>query len=100
MDICEKWGLDVIAQIDLERRIHRNQDTKALGRMAFVVVKTFLNRLEKLGMIEMKQDLYDRMIQYQLVKNDITPDVLKMTGIERPPMASIPEYRAKFPTIR
>ena len=100
LDICEKWGLDVIAQIDLERRIHRNQDTKALGRMAFVVVKTFLNRLEKLGMIEMKQELYDRMIQYQLVKNDITPDVMKMTGIERPPMASIPEYRAKFPTIR
>ncbi|MBC2733946.1 MAG: glucosyl-3-phosphoglycerate synthase [Desulfobacteraceae bacterium] len=97
LDICEKWGLDVIAQIDLERRIHRNQDTKALGRMAFVVVKTFLNRLEKLGMIEMKQELYDRMIQYQLVKNDITPDVMKMTGIERPPMASIPEYRTKFP---
>ena len=45
LDICEKWGLDVIAQVDLERRIHRNQDTKALGRMSFVVIKTFLKRL-------------------------------------------------------
>jgi glucosyl-3-phosphoglycerate synthase len=96
LDICEKWGLDVIAQVDLERRVHRNQDTKALGRMSFVVIKTFLKRLENLGLIEMKKDIYDQMIQYQLIKNDITPDVVKMVGIERPPMASIPEYREKF----
>jgi glucosyl-3-phosphoglycerate synthase len=96
LDICEKWGLDVVAQVDLERRVHRNQDTKALGRMSFVVIKTFLKRLEKLGLIELKRDIYDEIIQYQLVKNDITPDVLKMVGIERPPMVSIPEYQAKF----
>jgi glucosyl-3-phosphoglycerate synthase len=96
LDICEKWGLDVIAQVDLERRVHRNQDTKALGRMSFVVIKTFLKRLENLGLIELKKNLYDEIIQYQLIKNDITPDVLKMVGIERPPMDSIPEYREKF----
>ena len=96
LDICEKWGLDVIAQVDLERRIHRNQDTKALGRMSFVVLKTFLKRLENLGLIELKKDIYDQMIQYQLVKNDITPDVMKMAGIERPPIVSIPEYQEKF----
>jgi len=96
LDICEKWGLDVIAQVDLERRIHRNQDTEALGRMSFVVLKTFLKRLENLGLIELKKDIYDQMIQYQLVKNDITPDVMKMAGIERPPIVSIPEYQEKF----
>jgi len=96
LDICEKWGLDVMAQVDLERRVHRNQDTKALGRMSFVVIKTFLKRLENLGMIELKKDLYNQMIQYQLVKNDITPDAVKMAGIERPPMVSIPEYQDKF----
>jgi glucosyl-3-phosphoglycerate synthase len=96
LDICEKWGLDVIAQVDLERRVHRNQDTRALGRMSFVVIKTFLKRLENLGLIELKKDIYDEMIQYQLVKNDISPEVLKMVGIERPPMISIPEYGEKF----
>ena len=44
LDIYEKWGLDVIAQVDLDRRIHRNQDTKALGRMSFAILKTFINR--------------------------------------------------------
>jgi glucosyl-3-phosphoglycerate synthase len=96
LDICEKWGLDVIAQVDLERRVHRNQDTRALGRMSFVVIKTFLKRLENLGLVELKKDIYDEMIQYQLVKNDISPEVLKMVGIERPPMISIPEYLEKF----
>ena len=42
LDIFEKWGLEVIAQVDLDRRIHRNQDTKALGRMAFAILKTFI----------------------------------------------------------
>mgnify|MGYP001825632435 FL=1 len=37
LDIYEKWGLDVIAQVDLDRRIHRNQDTKALGRMLSLI---------------------------------------------------------------
>ena len=96
LDICEKWGLDVIAQVDLERRVHRNQDTRALGRMSFVVIKTFLKRLEHLDLIELKKDIYNEMIQYKLVKNDIAPEVLKMVGIERPPMISIPEYREKF----
>jgi glucosyl-3-phosphoglycerate synthase len=96
LDICEQWGLDVIAQVDLDKRVHRNQDTKALGRMSFVVLKTFLNRLQKLGIIEFKKDLYDQIIQYQLVKNELQPDVLKMAGVERPPICELAEYRAKF----
>jgi len=56
IDICQKWGLDVIAQVDLEKRIHRNQDTKALGRMSFCIMKTFLKRIEKLGKIDQRAD--------------------------------------------
>jgi glucosyl-3-phosphoglycerate synthase len=96
LDICEQWGLDVIAQVDLDKRVHRNQDTKALGRMSFVVLKTFLHRLQKLGIIEFRKDLYDQIIQYQLVKNELQPDILKMAGVERPPICELAEYRAKF----
>ena len=96
LDICEQWGLDVIAQVDLEKRVHRNQDTKALGRMSFVVMKTFLNRLQKLGIVEFKRDIFDQIIQYQLVKNELQPDILKMAGVERPPICDLAEYQAKF----
>ena len=96
MDICEKWGLDVMAQVDLDRRIHRNQDTKALGRMAFAILKTFIHRKVRLGIIDLKYELFDEMIQYNLVSNRYEPDILKIETHERPPMIEIPEYREKF----
>ena len=96
MDIYEKWGLDVIAQVDLDRRIHRNQDTKALGRMAFAILKTFIHRKARLGIIDLKDKLFDEMIQYNLVNDRYQPDILKIETHERPPMIEIPEYREKF----
>ena len=96
MDIYEKWGLDVMAQVDLDRRIHRNQDTKALGRMAFVILKTFINRKIRLGLIDLKDDLYDEMIQYNLVHDRYKSDIFKIEGHERPPIIEISDYREKF----
>ena len=96
IDIHEKWGLDVMAQVDLDRRVHKNQDTKALGRMAFVIMRTFLNRIEFQERIHIGQQLYDKMIQYRLVQNDLQQDVYDLEQPERPPMKEIPEYRRKF----
>ena len=96
MDIYEKWGLEVMAQVDLDRRIHRNQDTKALGRMAFTILKTFINRKIRLGLIDLKDELFDEMIQYNLANNKYQPDIFKIEDHERPPIIEIPEYREKF----
>ena len=96
LDIYEKWGLDVIAQVDLDRRVHRNQDTKALGRMAFVILKTFCNRIEKLGIVNLNKELFDEMIQYNLIRNEYKPEIYKIKGVERPPIIEIGEYRKKF----
>ena len=96
LDIYEKWGLDVIAQVDLDRRIHRNQDTRALGKMAFVILMTFINRKIKLGLIDIKEDLSNEMIQYNLIKDEYKPDVFQTEGHERPPILEISAYREKF----
>jgi glucosyl-3-phosphoglycerate synthase len=96
MDIYEKWGLDVMAQVDLDRRIHRNQDTKALGRMSFTILKTFINRKIRMGLIDLRDELFDEMIQYNLVNNKYQPDIFQIEGHERPPIIEIPEYREKF----
>lgn len=96
LDIYEKWGLDAIAQVDLEKRVHRNQDTKALGKMSFAILKTFLNRIEKLGILDIKKDTYNEMIQYYLLKDEYHPDLYKIDDLERPPIIEIPEYRKKF----
>ena len=96
LDIYEKWGLNVIAQVDLDKRIHRNQDTKALGKMAFVIIKTFINRKIKLGLIDLREQMHDEMIQYVIAQNNYQPEIFKVEGIERPPMIDIPAYREKF----
>jgi len=96
LDIYDRWGLDVIAQVDLDRRIHRNQDTKALGRMAFAILKTFINRQKRSGLIDLKEDLFDEIIQYNLVESRYQPDAKEIVGFERPPMIEIPEYCEKF----
>jgi glucosyl-3-phosphoglycerate synthase len=96
LDIYEKWGLDVIAQVDLDRRIHRNQDTRALGKMAFVILMTFINRKIRLGLIDIKEDLSNEMIQYNLIKDEYKPDIFQIEGHERPPIIEIPAYRKKF----
>ncbi len=96
LDIYEKWGLDVIAQVDLDRRVHKNQDTKSLGRMAFVIIKTFLNRVKDNGQIEIKKDVFDEMIQYTSDNDEFQQEIYKIEGFERPPIIEIAEYQEKF----
>ena len=96
LDIYQKWGLNVIAQVDLEKRVHRNQSTKALGKMAFAILKTFIKRKVDLGLIELKETMYDQMIQYTISGADIEPDIVRLENYERPPMVDIPEYQEKF----
>ncbi|MDY6905088.1 MAG: glucosyl-3-phosphoglycerate synthase [Thermodesulfobacteriota bacterium] len=96
LDIYKKWGLHVMAQTDLDRRVHRNQDTKALGRMAFVVMKTFFDRIEKLGRVTLREALFDEMIQFVLANKEHIPEVHRLSLSERPPIIEIPEYREKF----
>lgn len=96
LDIYEKWGLDVMAQVDLDRRVHKNQNTKALGRMAFTIMKTFLDRIEKLEHVSIKQNTFDEMIQYNVAKDELQQDVYKIEALERPPIIQNPEYQKKF----
>lgn len=96
LDIYHNWGMDVIAQVDLKKRVHRNQDTKALGKMAFAIMKTFIHRQLQLGFIDIKEEMFDKMIQYNLVQDQFAADIVQIEGHERPPMIEIPEYREKF----
>jgi glucosyl-3-phosphoglycerate synthase len=98
IDIHEKWGLNVMAQVDLDRRVHKNQDTKALGRMAFVIMKTFFNRLQQLDRVDIKQETFKEMIQYRFDGDMFTPELHVIETIERPPMSQITEYIKKFYT--
>jgi len=97
MDIYEKWGLKTIAQVDLDRRVHRNQDTLALGRMSFGILQTFFSRMQKQNFIKINKKIYDQMLQYHAKDQKYNPKIHKIKEKERPPMISIAEYQKKFP---
>ena len=42
IDLLRRFGLDALAQVDLEQRIHRNQKLEALGRMSFGILQALL----------------------------------------------------------
>lgn len=52
LDTYARYGLPGIAQVDLDRRIHRNQSVAKLGRMAFVIQHAILRRLAAEGRAE------------------------------------------------
>lgn len=51
IDLLELVGLDALAQVDLGERLHRHQDTEALGRMSAQILLTAWSRLHRQGMV-------------------------------------------------
>jgi len=96
LDIYNKWGLDVIGQVDLDRRVHRNQETKSLGRMSFGILNTFFDRIQKQNILKLNKKLFNEMIQYSIKDNIYKPEYHKIENIERQPMIEVNEYKKKF----
>ncbi|MGI9256148.1 MAG: glucosyl-3-phosphoglycerate synthase [Salinispira sp.] len=96
LDIYERWGMDVIAQVDLDKRVHRNQDTLALGRMAFGVMQTFIRRIERMGLINLNSELFDEILQYAMEDENYKNITTEMRARERPPIIALKEYQERF----
>lgn len=96
LDVYEKWGLGAFGQTDLDQRVHRNQETLSLGRMAFGILRAFLARLQAKGMkVDMKQ-ISTVMRQFQAHDDQYEQTLFEIVEEERPPMITLPEYRGKF----
>lgn len=96
LDIYDKWGMDVMAQVDLEKRFHRNQNAQSLGRMAFGIMQTFFRRMEAEGKLDLKTPVHEDMIQYLMEDGTYRTATTRMEHRERPPIITVPEYRERF----
>ncbi|MDR1898861.1 MAG: glucosyl-3-phosphoglycerate synthase [Treponema sp.] len=96
VDIYHLAGCDAIAQVDLDMRIHRNQNTAALGKMAYGILNTFFSRIEKTGTARLLRELGDRHVSLETAGDSHTVIRTGIPAEERPPMLEIPEYREKF----
>jgi glucosyl-3-phosphoglycerate synthase len=95
IDVYMKHGLKAFAQTDLDQRVHRNQATLDLGRMAFGILQSFLNRIESYGLVDKLPDMSATFRQFQAEGNRYEQVLREIVEEERPPMIEIPEYRKK-----
>ena len=96
IDVYNKWGMSAFGQTDLDQRVHRNQDTRSLGKMSFGILQTFLKRLQALGVIQGLPELSHTLRQFQAVESTFEQVQKDIEEEERPPMLTIPEYCEKF----
>ena len=96
IDVYNKWGMAAFGQTDLDQRVHRNQATRDLGRMAFGILRTFLSRTESLGIVKNLPDMSPILRQFQVQKNAYKQLEYEIPVEERPPMLEVPAYRKKF----
>ena len=97
IDIYQKWGLEVMAQTDLAQRVHRNQPTTALGRMAFGIMQTFWDRLHKYkgqGPLEPESLLFRTIASSEEGAYSLEEGMVQEK--ERRPMIEVAEYRRKY----
>ena len=97
IDIYHQHGIQSIAQVDLDRRLHRNQPVAALSRMAFGILNTFLSRLERYGEAHVTRRISAEHIALAAAGGRYKVQASAVPVNERPPVIEIPEYAALFP---
>lgn len=100
LDIYHMYGLDVFAQTDMDRRVHRNQSTRGLGRMAFGILQTFLSRAQSLGLVEGLPPMHTVLRQFQVREERYEQVEYPIAEEERPPMREVEAYREKFGLVK
>ena len=96
IDVFEKFGLEAIAQVDLQERIHHNQPLESLSRMSFAIIQTVMRRMEKRYGIKMLEDINKTMKLIRYGQQRLLLDVDEIAELERPPMIEVSEYLARF----
>ena len=95
LDLYEKFGLSAFAQTDLDRRVHRNQSTNALGKMSFGILQTFLNRLQSQNKIDRIPSIETFYRRFEVENGSYNQLVQEVVEEERPPMIEVEEYLNK-----
>ena len=92
IDVTERLGIEGLGQVDLERRIHRNQELEGLSRMSFVILQAVMKRLEERRKARLFAEMGSTMKLPRSGRGRLSLEVIELADQERPPMIRIPEY--------
>lgn len=90
IDIAKARGVDAIAQVDVGRRVHRNQDLPELSRMAYAIARVALQRLAPQDRVRLAATPSAPYVQFgRDADGRIVLEPADVGDVERPPMASL-----------
>jgi glucosyl-3-phosphoglycerate synthase len=91
VDLAERFGMDAIAQVDLERRVHRNQEVQALGRMSFGILQAVFLRLVEEG--RAAPGTYGTtLVQFSNQLREYHMEPREIVTTRRPPIVTVDGY--------
>ena len=91
VDLLDVVGLEAMAQVDLERRVHRHQSDRALSRMAMEIQQTALARLERSGRVVLADTPGTALVQFDAAGAELSMTVTEVSSADRPPMCTVRE---------
>lgn len=94
IDLLERYGLYSIGQVNLEKRVHRNRSLADLSLTAFAIVQVILTRLQARAHTKLLEDVNRSMKLIRFERNHLSLEVRRTRDVERPPIITIPAYRA------
>jgi len=97
IDLLLQYGLRAIGQVDLKRRVHRNQSLASLSVMSFVILQVVMKRLEQRHRLQLLSEVNTTMKLIQHERDRFHVELRQVGDTERPPISLIPEYRAAHP---
>ncbi len=87
VDIADRHGVDVIAQVDLDVRTHENQPLAALSRMATEILQVALQRLAAQGRMVLADAPAQLLAQpFRDAAGDLALEHVEIAPSERPPL--------------
>lgn len=96
IDIEQRFGIQSIAQVDMDLRIHRNQNIESLRRMSCVILSVLFRRSEQLGKIALLEGMGQQLHMLKKEGADYFFDAEEFKRKERPPMLSIQSYQQMY----
>lgn len=99
IDVFDKFGLAALGQVDLEERVHHNQDLEALSMMSFAIIQVIMRKLEKRYSLEFLADVNKTLKLIRYADKRFFLDVEEIVEQERPPITSLPEYAARLEKV-
>ena len=98
IDMLDKFGLNAIAQVDLQERIHHNQPLEALSKMSFAIIQAVIRKVESRYGQSILENVNKTMKLIRYEQESFRLDIEEIAERDRPPMIELPEYHERMQT--